>query len=465
MDRRDVLKRIGAVGTASALSSATPFPWGETAPAGRPAAASPNIVMLFADDLGYGDLSSFGHPLIRTPRIDSIGEHGARLTSFYVGAPACTPARASLLTGRYPMRVGLPRVILSDAPRGMPDSEVTVAEALKKQGYRTQIVGKWHLGDQEEYLPTHHGFDHFFGTPYSHDIEAPWVEQANEPVPLMRDTDIVEQPVDPATLTERYTEEATRFIRASSTDPFFLYLPYNMPHLPLAVPERFQGRSQAGLYGDVVEMVDWSVGRILDVLEEQGLTENTLVAFASDNGPWLNLPDRMLQGGVEPWHVGSPGLLRGAKGTTYEGGLRVPALVQWPSQIPAGQVSADITTSMDLYVTFVTAAGGTVPSDRPIDGYDLLPFLTGERDASPTDEFFYYLGNNLEAVREGPWKLRLSNNARPGNHHPPLPELYHLGRDPSERYNRAEELPDRVAHLTRRLHSRAEEIDDTQLHF
>lgn len=423
----------------------------DRAPSSR--ADRPNIVVLLADDLGYGDLSSYGHPTIRTPHLDRMAEEGVRLTSFYAAAPSCTPSRAALLTGRYPVRSGLPHVLGPDARTGLPASEVTLAEALKARGYRTAAVGKWHLGHRPEFLPTAHGFDTYFGVPYSNDMTRPWVP-SDEPVPLLRGAVVVERPVEQATLTRRYTEEAVRFMRGAGGEPFFVYLAYTMPHLPIHASERFRGRSRAGLYGDVIEEIDWSVGQILEALPALGVDRDTIVVFTSDNGPWLDLPARMLQGGVRPWHAGSPGPLRGAKATTYEGGLRVPGIARWPARIPAGQVSAELATVMDLYTTLVRAAGGEPPRDRPVDGQDILPLLAG-RAPSPTKVFYYFRGEELEAVREGSWKLRLSNHAREGvpPGRPPEPELFDLEVDPGERFNRAAELPDIVARLRARMRS------------
>lgn len=413
----------------------------------------PNIVLLFADDLGYGDLSSYGHPTIRTPNLDRMARQGIRLTSFYA-APSCTPSRAALLTGRYPIRSGMTHVLFPYSETGLPTSEITLAEALKAEGYRTMAVGKWHLGHLPQYLPTNHGFDHFFGLPYSNDMHQAF--RNDPPIPLLRDTTIVEQPVDQSTLTLRYTEEAVDFIRSSGDAPFFLYLAYTKVHVPLHVDERFRGQSRASLYGDAVEAVDWSVGRVLAALKE-GLAKNTLVIFTSDNGPWLNMGKRQFSKGIEPWHAGSPGLLRGAKGTTWEGGVRVPMIARWPGQVPAGQESAAMATTMDLFTTLVKAAGGEVPSDRPIDGNDIMPLLRGETPLSPTEVFYYFDGRRLEAVREGPWKYHYRVSAEGG------PALYHLRRDPSERYNVIEEHPEVAHRLREQMERFAEEAFTTEV--
>lgn len=324
--------------------------WGQS----QPTQQAPNIVLLFADDMGYGDLSSYGHPLIRTRNLDQKAEEGIRLTSFYVAASSCTPSRAALLTGRYPLRSGLPRVLFPNAKNGLPASEITLAEALKAEGYQTMCVGKWHLGQtKEEYMPTSQGFDKYFGLITSNDMMRPWV-QTDVPLRLYRNLEPTEEfPVDQERLTTRYTEEAVKFINESKNDPFFLYLPYNMPHLPIYTADNFKGKSAAGLYGDVIETIDWSAGQILRTLKENNLDENTIVIFSSDNGPWMNLPDRMIQDVVKPWHVGTAGLLRGAKGSTYEGGFRVPAIIRWKNTIPEGQISSQVATSMDLFTTLI----------------------------------------------------------------------------------------------------------------
>lgn len=409
-------------------------------------AEQPNIVVIFTDDLGYGDIGPFGHPTIRTPHLDRMASKGMKLTQFYIADPVCTPSRAALMTGRLPVRSGLTRVLFPDDSTGLPAREVTLAEALSDQGYATAAVGKWHLGHLPQYLPTAHGFDSYFGVPYSNDMyadpDAAWERKRHFPdVPLMRDTTVVERPVRQATLTRRYTEEATQFIRENRGEqPFFLYLAHTFPHVPLHASERFRGESRRGRYGDVVEELDWSVGRVLQTLRERDLAENTLVVFTSDNGPWLT---KGLRGG-------SPGLLRNGKGTTWEGGMRVPTIAWWPSEIEGGTVSAALGTTMDLYTTALRLAGATPPQDRPVDGMDLTPVLRGASD-SVREEVPYYLGDQLFAVRRGPWKVHFKTisgfNGEITAHDPSL--LFHLGHDPAEQHDVAAEHPGVVEELRR----------------
>ena len=426
------------------------------------AQAPPNVVVLFADDLGYGDLSAYGNPTTVTPNLDRMAEEGMKLTSFYAAAPVCTPSRVSLLTGRYALRAGLPHVLGPDSEGGLPERELTMAEALKAAGYRTMAVGKWHLGATPGHMPTEHGFDRYFGLLYSNDMIRPWV-QTDRPLSLYKDLEPTdEQPVDQTTLTTRYTAAALDFISkaAEAEEPFFLYLAYSMPHLPVFAPAERQGLSRGGRYGDVIETIDWSAGQVLDRLDRLGLSENTLVVFTSDNGPWNNLPDRMLQEGIEPWHTGSPGPLRGAKATTYEGGVRVPGLVRWPARVPAGQTSAEPATTMDLFPTILRAAGTSAPDSLVLDGRDLTAFLTGEADVSPSQTFYYFLGDRLEAVREGRWKYRRSPERDDGSTRDDAltAELYDLEVDPAERYNLAERHPDVVARLSEQLQRFADEL-------
>ena len=445
-------------------------------PSGPAAAPRPNFVVFLTDDQGYADLSSFGHPTISTPRIDQMGREGVRFTSFYA-APVCTPSRAQLLTGRYAVRSGLVTPYGPGSPVGIRPGEITLADALKKLGYRTGMLGKWHLGDfpnYPEFNPTAHGFDFFLGIPYSHDYRAPFVGNA-PPVPLFRGTQEIERPVEANTLTKRFTQEAIRFIRESASQPFFLFVAYNMPHLPAGSSDDFAGKSRAGRYGDSVEEIDWSVGQVLDTLKELGLDQKTLTVFFSDNGPWSNASARSFQEGQTLWDTGSAGVLRGTKATTWEGGVRVPAMIRWPGGIPPGQTAMEMASELDLFPTFVKLAGGDVAPDRPSDGYDLMPMVS--RGApNPRPEIFYFAATNLQAVRMGSWKLRIApgeaarggrggqgaqgggvggdGNARgAGVAAPdgPAAELYNLDKDPGERLNVATEHPAIVTRLRARF--------------
>lgn len=414
------------------------------------AAEKPNLVVIFCDDLGYGDLSCFGHPTIATPELDRMASEGLKWTQFYVAAPVCTPSRAALLTGRLPLRSGMcsnrRRVLFPDSNGGLPDTEVTIAEMLRAAGYATACVGKWHLGHKPEYLPTAHGFDSYFGIPYSNDMDrakdAPKGKQSIfEPksayfnVPILRDTQEIERPADQTTITKRYTQEAVKFIENHGNEPFFLYLAHSMPHVPLFRSQDFADRSLRGLYGDVIEELDWSVGKVLGALRDSGQAENTLVVFTSDNGPWLSQDD----------HGGSAGLLREGKGTTWEGGMREPTITWWPGTIATG-TTAQLGSSMDLMATFAALSGAELPSDRTLDSFDLSPVLHGTGE-SPRQHVFYYRGYELMAVRMGPWKIHYQEQGSYGTEPKKLtkcepPKLYHLEHDPSERYNIAEANPE-----------------------
>lgn len=418
----------------------------------------PNIIVIFTDDQGYGDLGSFGHPTLRTPRLDRMAAEGQRWTSFYVAESVCTPSRAALLTGRLPVRNGMAsdtrRVLFPDSARGLPTTEITIARVLKSRRYATAAVGKWHLGHLAPFLPMAHGFDSYYGIPYSNDMDATGRDlQAGEPrrrvmeprieywnVPLMRNADIIERPADQTTVTSRYTDEAIAFVRANRTRPFFLYVAHSMPHVPLFRSPEFQGRSARGLYGDVIEEIDWHTGRLLDVLRELELERHTLVVFTSDNGPWAPYDE---QGG-------SAGLLRGAKGGTFEGGMRVPAIFWWPGTISSATV-LDIGSTLDLLPTIAGLAGADLPPDRVLDGYDLGPVLRGSAP-SPRKTMYFYRGTTLYAVRHGSFKAHFVTRSEYGGeppvpHDPPL--LYNLDVDPSEKFDVAARHPDVVASIQR----------------
>jgi len=353
--------------------------------------SNPNVIVILADDLGYGDLGCYGHPTFKTPNLDRMASEGARLTQFYTPVPYCAPTRASLMTGRYPFRSGMTRNPAPDEPGqsdfGLPASEVTLAEAFKAAGYRTGMIGKWHLGHKPEFYPTRHGFDEYLGILYSNDMR---------PVRLMDGDTVAEYPLVQATLTKRYTERAVKFIEANRARPFFLYLAHAMPHKPLAASEAFYKKSGAGLYGDAMAELDWSVGQVFATLKELGLDDKTLVLFTSDNGPWYG---------------GSTGGLRGMKGLTWDGGLRVPFVARWPGKIPAGHVSHEPAIMMDVFATALTTAGIAPPKDRVIDGRDIMPLLTSNAK-SPHNALFSLGGDQLRTVRSGKWKL---HGRPPGN--------------------------------------------------
>ncbi len=366
---------------------------------------------------------------------------GMKLTQFYSAAPVCTPSRAALMTGRLPIRSGMcsdtRRVLFPNSDGGIPADEVTLAEALKTAGYTTACIGKWHLGHLPQYLPTNNGFDSYFGVPYSNDMHV--VRRGDPPLPLMRDLETIEAPAFQPTLTQRYTAEATKFITQHQDEPFFLYLPYTFPHIPLFASDEFLGKSSRGLYGDVVEELDWSVGQILQTLRELKLADNTLVIFTSDNGPWLTKHNE----------GGTAGLLRDGKGSTWEGGMREPTVAWWPGKIPAGSVSQKLGSTMDIFTTSLKLAEVELPQDRIIDGVDLRPVLF---DSGPSDRetVFYYRGQTLMAVRKGPWKAHLITRPAYGGgkavtHDPPV--LYHLDHDPSERFDVAADHPDVIAEI------------------
>jgi arylsulfatase A-like enzyme len=411
--------------------------------------ARPNMIILFADDMGYGDLSCYGHPTIDTPNLDRLAQQGTRFEAFYTGS-WCVPSRTQLLTGRYRSRMNFKGSTGANGNGRLPPGETTLAEGLNSAGYSTHMLGKWHLGHaKDSYLPTGHGFDTWFGIPYSNDYKKPFV-QTDVPLGLYQGTEMVEHPIDQDTLTTRYTQRAVERIQAESgkDEPFFLYLAYAMPHLPIHTADRFRGQSGHGLYADVIETIDWSVGRIMKTLEARGLAENTIVFFASDNGPWLNLPGRMLQAGNKPWHQGTTGGLRGAKATTFEGGHRVPAIIRWPGHIEANVDTETPTASQDIFLTMMHAGGATLP-EKPMDGYNLLPWLTGKQETSPRDYYYYEFSGTLAAYRKGPWKLRLNGNK---------PQLFNLESDPASRYNRINDKPEVAERMRKHMKKAAKEI-------
>jgi arylsulfatase A len=421
----------------------------------------PNFVVIFADDMGWGDLGSFGNPVFRTPNLDRLAAEGQRWTQFYVAASVCTPSRAGLLTGRYPVRSGMtgPRgVLFPDSGGGLPASEFTIAEALAPAGYVSAAFGKWHLGHLPQFLPTRQGFDTYWGIPYSNDMDkvpgSPdyragakadprfQASPADYNVPLLKDETQVERPADQYTITRRYTERAIEFIRAHRDRPFFVYLAHSMVHIPLFASPEFKGHSRAGLYGDAVEEVDWSVGQVVATLRELGLEKRTVVVFTSDNGPWL----------IYDTHGGSSGPLRGGKGDTFEGGFREPTIVWGPGQVEP-EVVRDMGSTLDLLPTFCAMAGVAPPSDRVLDGYDLSPVLRGE-GRSPRDAMFFYRGQEIFAARVGPFKAHYVTQSgyegdAPVAHDPPL--LYQLEDDPGERFDVAARHPDVLEQIRKRV--------------
>ncbi|WP_194775350.1 sulfatase family protein [Pararhodonellum marinum] len=396
----------------------------------------PNIVFIFADDLGYGDLSCYGATDIATPHIDRLAAEGIKFTSFMSASPVCSPSRAGLLTGRMPQRMGINGVFFPDSFTGMDPDEITFAEILKDKGYRTGIVGKWHLGHMERFLPLNQGFDEYFGIPYSNDMAS---------VVYLRGNEVASFEVDQQYITKNYTEEALKFIDGAKGQPFLLYIPHSMPHVPIYASPGFLGTSQRGLYGDVIQELDWSVGEIVKKLEDEGLLENTLVVFTSDNGPWLVMEE----------HGGSAGGLREGKQYTFEGGMRVPAVAMWKGKIQAGQVYEDLATMMDWFPTFCQMVGAELPNDRLIDGKDLSAVLF-ENGKRADDKFLYYDGAIQEGYRDGDWKIKRPYKGFPGANwkqkvdgHDTL--LVNLKNDPEESTNLLKANPEKAAQMYRNM--------------
>jgi len=404
----------------------------------------PNLVVIYCDDLGWGDLASYGHPTIATPRLDQMAAEGARFTQFYSASPACTASRYALLTGRVPKRSGFSWVLGPKSPRGIHAKEVTIAEGLKSQGYATAIFGKWHLGVGEAHLPLAHGFDEYLGLPYSNDMRPPkWPD-----IPLMEGKEVLELNPDQSKLTRMYSDRAIDFIDRNQKQNFFVYLAYAMPHLPLYPGEEFAGKSGRGTYGDVVEEIDHHVGRVLDHLTKLGLAKDTLVVFTSDNGPWI----------IKGEEGGSSGLLRDGKGSTWEGGVRVPAIFWQPGVVDAGRVVRETASTLDLLPTAFARAGQALPTGRMLDGRDMSALLRGE--SVDRDPLFFYGPSELHAVRMGPWKLHIKTSSQTGKKHfdGKLPLLFHLDRDPSEQYDLADKHPDVVKALLALINEHQAEI-------
>jgi arylsulfatase len=412
------------------------------APALAAAAAKPlNVILMYADDLGWGDLGCYGSPL-STPHLDQAAREGTRFTHCLSANPVCSPSRASLLTGRYPTRVGVPIVLFPADRTGLADGEQTLANLLKTAGYKTQCVGKWHLGHTAPNLPTYKGFDHYFGIPYSNDMSPRW---------LMDDEKVVEETAALETLTPRYTERAVKFIEENKASPFFLYFPHTYPHIPLGASKAFRGKSPHGIYGDVVSELDWSVGELMKTLKKHGLDKNTLFIFSSDNGPWFQ---------------GTPGKLRGRKGMTWEGGVRVPLIMWRPGVVAKGRVCHSLVSTMDVVPTVCAMTGAAKPA-RPIDGIDITPLLTGAKSELDREVILYFDNINVQCARQGKWKVHFSRynnvtyspapaggrkNIRLKN-----PELYDVVADPDESYDVAAENPE----VLKRLIARVDELIKT----
>ena len=391
----------------------------------------PNVVIIYADDLGYGDLGCFGATDIKTPHLDRMARDGIRFTDFYSASAVCSPSRAALLTGRIPQRMGITGVFFPESFTGMPTDELTMAELLRGQGYATSMVGKWHLGHHHRYLPLQRGFDEYFGIPYSNDMESTVYLHGN---------DVVDFSPDQRFTTRTYTEKATNFIDRHTDRPFFLYLAHSMPHVPIYASPEFAGTSERGLYGDVIQELDWSVGQVITTLEKHGLLDNTLIVFSSDNGPWHVMRD----------HGGSAGGLREGKMFTFDGGMRVPTVAMWPAGIKAGQIYRDVAMMTDWMRTVAAITGAPLPSDRAYDGETLVPVFRGEGPRAG-NTFLYYNADNmaLEGFREGDWKIKLPSDGFKGARykHPSAPHpllLINLREDPGELNNLAEQMPAKV---------------------
>ncbi len=429
----------------------------------------PNVILINCDDLGYGDLGCYGSPVNATPALDRMADEGLRFTDFYMASPVCSPSRGAMLTGCYPPRIGFGdfdgmHVLFPGHAMGLNPSEITFARLLQEQGYATKIVGKWHCGDQPDFFPTRHGFDSWYGIPYSNDMGRqsamegmPSREELGEmfglkfptledvPLPLMRDEEVIEEQPDQASLTERYVEECVRFIRDNRDKPFFLYFAHMYVHLPIYVQARFLEESDNGPYGAAVQCIDWATDVILTELRRLGLDDDTMVIFTSDNGSLAR-------------DGGSNDPLREKKATTWEGGQRVPCIVRWPGKVPAGATTSELATAMDLYPTLARLGGAEVPTDRTIDGRDISDLLFGVEGAvSPHDAFFYYFGDSLEAVRVERWKLHCSKWGTD------ISELYDLEADIGETTDVSADHPDVVAELTAHVDRARADLGDARL--
>ena len=427
----------------------------------------PNIVIIYIDDMGYADIGPFGAKGYTTPNIDKMAAEGMKFTSFYSAQAVCSASRAALMTGCYSNRVGIAGALGPHARIGISDKEMTLAQLCKQKNYATAIFGKWHLGDAPRFLPTRHGFDEYYGLPYSNDMWPPNNPNA-PPLPLIDQERVVNPSVDDAAqcqLTTQYTEHAVSFIERNKDRPFLLYVPHTMVHVPLHVSDKFRGKTPRGLFGDVVEEVDWSVGQILGAIKKAGLDDDTFVFFCSDNGPWLCYGD----------NAGSAYPLREGKGTSWDGGVREPTLMRWPGHIPAGKSCDEPLMTIDIFPTVARLIGGKLP-DHKIDGLDITDVITGKTAKSPHEVLYFYYGqNNLEALRSGKWKLELprgyqSLNGRPGGHGGKrvpyetlkigAPELYDLDTDPGQKHNVADQFPDVLEKMLDYAEQAREELGD-----
>lgn len=439
------------------------------------AARLPNVIVIFTDDQGYADVGVFGAQGFETPNLDRLARQGVKFTNFHAAQPVCSASRASLLTGCYPSRIGIHGALGPAAKHGLSSNEMTLAELLKQKGYVTGMAGKWHLGRPRPFLPVHHGFDEYFGLPYSNDMW-PHHPEARKgtypPLPLIEGDQVIRDEVtaeDQSQLTTWYTERAVRFIERNQARPFFFYLAHSMPHVPLFVSDKFKGKSKQGLYGDVIMEIDWSVGEVMRALKRCGIEKDTLVIFASDNGPWLSYGN----------HAGSTGPLREGKGTNWEGGTRVPCIMRWPGKLPRGKSSDAMFMTIDLFPTIANLVGAQLPAHK-IDGLDVWPLLAGKKGAVNPHEayFYYYFQGDLQAVAsgDGHWKLYLPHSYRTLAGHPggtngipvkyqpakiSVPELYDLQNDLGETTDVAAQHPEIVQRLLALAEQARDDLGDT----